>query len=159
MTLWQLPAKENDENYSRDEMRSMINQAIVIEIAGLLEKASRESATIDGRAVQNGDIAILVRQASEGHALSQLLHHHGIRTVTIGRDSVFKSDEARGLYDLLLAISQYRDSAIVTRSLSSSLLNLDYRQIAAVVDDDNTWQGWLDDFDELQQLWERHGFI
>lgn len=159
MTLWRLPANEHGENYSRDEMRSMINQAIVIEIAGLLEKASRKSATIDGRAVQSGDIAILVRQASEGQALSRLLHQHGIRTVTIGRDSVFKSDEAQGLYDLLLAISQYRDSAIVTRSLSSSLLNLDYRQMAALVDDDNTWQRWLDDLDELQQLWERHGFI
>ena len=159
MTLWQLPVNEQNENYSRDDMRDMINQAIVIEIADLLEKAARKSATIDGRVVQNGDIAILVRQASEGHALSRLLHRHGIRTVTIGRDSVFKSEEARGLYDLLLAISQYRDPTVATRSLSSSLLNLDYRQIAAVVDDDTAWQRWLDDLDELQQLWERHGFI
>jgi exodeoxyribonuclease V beta subunit len=159
MTLWQLPVNEQNENYSRDEMRDLINQAIVIEIADLLEKAARKSATIDGRVVQNGDIAILVRQASEGHALSRLLHRHGIRTVTIGRDSVFKSEEARGLYDLLLAISQYRDPTVATRSLSSSLLNLDYRQIAAVVDDDTAWQRWLDDLDELQQLWERHGFI
>jgi exodeoxyribonuclease V beta subunit len=159
MTLWQLPVNEQNENYSRDEMRDLINQAIVIEIADLLEKAARKSASIDGRVVQNGDIAILVRQASEGHALSRLLHRHGIRTVTIGRDSVFKSEEARGLYDLLLAISQYRDPTVATRSLSSSLLNLDYRQIAAVVDDDTAWQRWLDDLDELQQLWERHGFI
>jgi exodeoxyribonuclease V beta subunit len=159
MTLWQLPVNEQNENYSRDEMRDLINQAIVIEIADLLEKAARKSATIDGRVVQNGDIAILVRQASEGHALSRLLHRHGIRTVTIGRDSVFKSEEARGLYDLLLAISQYRDPTVATRSLSSSLLNLDYRQIAAVVDDDTAWQRWLDNLDELQQLWERHGFI
>jgi len=159
MTLWQLPLKAPNENYSRDEIRDLINQAIVIEIVDLLEKAARKSATIDGRVVKNGDIAILVRQASEGHALSRLLHHHGIRTVTIGRDSVFKSDEARGLYDLLLAISQYRDPTAATRSLSSSLLNLDYRQIAAVVDDDTAWQRWLDNLDELQQLWERHGFI
>ena len=159
MTLWQLPLKEPKVNYSRDEMRDLINQAIVIEIADLLEKAARKYATIDGRVVKSGDIAILVRQASEGHALSRLLHHHGIRTVTIGRDSVFKSDEARGLYDLMLAISQYRDPTAATRSLSSSLLNLDYRQIAAVIDDDATWQSWLDKLDELQQLWERHGFI
>ncbi len=159
MTLWQLPAKAQNENHSRNNMRDMINQAIVIEITGLLEKASRESVTIDGRVVQSGDIAILVRQASEGHALSLLLHRHGIRTVTIGRDSVFDSEEARGLHDLLFAISQYRDPAAATRSLSSSLLNLDYRQIAAVVDNDVAWQRWLDDLDELQHLWERHGFI
>jgi exodeoxyribonuclease V beta subunit len=159
MTLWQLPVNEQHKNYSRGEMRDLINRAIVTEIAGLLEMAGRQSATIDGRAVQSGDIAILVRQASEGLALSRLLHRHGIRTVTIGRDSVFKSDEARGLYDLLLAISQYRDPAVATRSLSSSLLNLDYRQIADVVDADTAWQSWVDELDELQQLWERQGFI
>ena len=159
MTLWQLPVDAQEKNYSRDDMRDLINRAVVTEIAGLLEKASRNSATIDGRALQSGDIAILVRQASEGHALSRILHRYGIRTVTIGKDSVFKSDEARGLYDLLLAISQYQDPAVATRSLSSGLLGLDYRQIAAVVDDDTAWQRWVDDLDELQQLWERHGFI
>ena len=159
MTVWQLPVDEQNKNYSRDEMRGLINQAIVAEIAGLLDPASHKPATIDGRAVQSGDIAILVRQASEGHALSKLLHRHGIRTVTIGRDSVFKSDEARGLYDLLLAISQYRDPAVATRSLASSLLSLDYQQIADIVDADTAWQRWLDDLDELQQLWERQGFI
>ena len=159
MTLWQLPVDEHNDNYSREDMRNLINHAVVIEIASLLEKSDQQAATIDGRALQSGDIAILVRQASEGQALSRILHQHGIRTVTIGRDSVFKSEEARGLYDLLLAISQYQDPAVATRSLASSLLNLDYRQIAAVIDDDTAWQRWVDDLDELQQLWERHGFI
>jgi len=159
MTLWQLPVDERNDNYSREDMRDLINRVVVTEIAGLLEKSGQQAATIDSRALQNGDIAILVRQASEGQALSRILHQHGIRTVTIGRDSVFKSEEARGLYDLLLAISQYQDPAVATRSLASSLLNLDYRQIAAVIDDDTAWQRWVDDLDELQQLWERHGFI
>jgi exodeoxyribonuclease V beta subunit len=159
MTLWQLPVDERNDNYSREDMRDLINRAVVTEIAGLLEKSDKHAATIDGRALQSGDIAILVRQVSEGQALSRILHQHGIRTVTIGRDSVFKSEEARGLYDLLLAISQYQNPAVATRSLASSLLNLDYRQIAAVIDDDTAWQRWVDDLDELQQLWERHGFI
>jgi len=159
MTLWQLPVDERNDSYSREDMRELINHAVVTEIADLLEKSDRQAATIAGRAVQSGDIAILVRQASEGQALSRALHQHGIRTVTIGRDSVFKSEEARGLYDLLLAISQYRNPAVASRSLASSLLNLDYRQIAAVIDDDTAWQRWVDGLDELQQLWERHGFI
>jgi len=159
MTLWQLPVDENDKNFSRDGMRDFINQAVVSEIASLLDQSDQRAATIDGRPVQNGDIAILVRQTSEGHALSRILHQHGIRTVTIGRDSVFKSDEARGLYDLLLAISQFQDPTLAARSLSSSLLGLNYRQIAVVVDDDAAWQLWVEDLSELQQLWERQGFI
>ena len=159
MTLWQLPRTQQNENYTRAAMREAINQAIVIEITGLLQASREGAASIDGKPLQSGDIAILVRQASEGHALSRVLRRHGIRTVTIGRDSVFNSDEARGLYDLLLAIAQCQDPAIAARSLASNLLHLDYRQIAAVVDNDRAWQRWLENLAELQNLWLRHGFI
>jgi len=159
MTLWQLPQTPQNENYTRAEMREAINQAIVIEITSLLQAAREGTASVDGKALQSGDIAILVRQASEGHALSRVLRQHGIRTVTIGRDSVFNSDEARGLYDLLLAVAQCQDPAIAARSLASNLLHLDYRQIAAVVDNDRAWQRWLEDLADLQKLWLRNGFI
>jgi exodeoxyribonuclease V beta subunit len=159
MTLWQLPQTEQGENYTRAQMRELINQAIVIEITDLLDRASQGRASIDARPLQSGDIAILVRQASEGHALSRMLHRHGIRTVTIGRDSVFSSDEAHGLYDLLFAVSQCQDPAVAARSLASNLLHMDYREIAAIVDSDGAWQQWLENLSELQQLWERQGFI
>ena len=140
-------------------MRERINAAVVSEIGELLAAGANGSALIDGSAVQSGDIAILVRNAREGQAIAQRLGEQGIRSVTIGRDSVFASDEARGLYDLLLAISQCGDSLIAKRSLASNLLQLDYRDIAAIVDDDRRWQHWLDDLVELQQLWQRQGFI
>ena len=159
LTLWQLPQKDEDKNYNRDEMRDLINQAIVVEITQLLERARAGAATIDGKPLQSGDLAILVRQASEGHALSLALHQQGIRTVTIGRDSVFDSEEARGLHDLLMAISQYRYPGLAARSLASSLLAMDYSQIAAVCEDDTGWQHWLEDLAELHLLWERQGFI
>lgn len=159
MTLWQLPRKLPVKNYSRDEMRDLINRAILAEINTLLDSQHEASASIEGRPVRSGDIAILVRQASEGQVLSQLLQKQGIATVTIGRDSVFHSEEARGLYLLLSAISQYQDNAFASRSLGSSLLGLDYRQIADIVDNDASWQAWVDDLAELHQQWERHGFI
>ncbi|MCP4470666.1 MAG: exodeoxyribonuclease V subunit beta [Gammaproteobacteria bacterium] len=159
LTLWQLPQKSQDKNYNRDDMRSLINQAIVVEITQLLELSRKGAAIIDGKPLRSGDLAILVRQASEGQTLSRALNQQGIRTVTIGRDSVFDSDEARGLYDLLLAISQHQNQDLAARSLASSLLAMDYRQIAVVNDDDVAWRHWLEDLAELQQLWERQGFI
>jgi exodeoxyribonuclease V beta subunit len=159
MTIWQLPRDEQGGNFSRTQIRELINRAVVAEVAALLASSTGQTATVDGRAVQSGDIAILVRQASEGHALSRELHRNGIRTVTIGRDSVFESDEAGGLFDLLLAVSQCQDSNLAARSLSSSLLCLDYLQIAAIVDSDSAWQDWIEKLSTLQQLWERQGFI
>jgi len=159
MTLWQLPQDPMAKNYSRDEMRGLINRAVLAEITRLLDSRGKRGASIDGRPVQSGDIAILVRQASEGHALSRVLQQHGIGTVTIGRDSVFHSAEALGLYALLSAISQHQDHRFASRSLGSNLLGLDYRQIAEIVDNDIAWQNWLDKLAELHQVWERQGFI
>ncbi len=155
LTLWQLPQKPNGTNYSRDQTRDMINQAVAAEIAGLL----KDKAKIGDRIVKNGDIAVLVRQTSEGNALSKVLHRVGIRTVTISRDSVFASDEAHGLYRFLVAVSQFQDPSLATASLSSSLLGLDYKQIATIVDDDTRWQDWIDKLGSLLQTWELHGFI
>jgi len=159
MTLWQLPENEPQRNHTRQAMRDTINEAIAGEIIRLLESAAEQTTTINDRPLQSGDIAILVRQAAEGHALSHVLNRYGIRSVSIGRDSVFSSDEARGLYVLLLAISQYQDQTMATLSLTSNLLNFDYRQIAAIVDSDTAWQRWIEDLGYLQQLWQRHGFI
>ena len=159
LTLWQLPQKSEDKFYNREEMRDLVNEAVVSEIEGLLDSSRNGAASIDGRPLESGDIAILVRRASEGQALSLALQRRGIRTVSIGRDSVFHSEEARGLYDLLLGISQQQNATLAARSLSSSLLAMDYREIAAVIDDDLRWQSWQEDLAELQRTWQQQGFI
>ncbi len=100
-----------------------------------------------------------MRQAFEGQALARELRRQGIRAVTIGRDSVFQSDEAVGLYDLLLAIANFHDPAFARRSLASPLLGFDFRQIAAIVDADDAWQAWLEDLAALREAWEQRGFI
>ena len=155
--LWQLPQNEQHKNYNREQTRELINQAVAAEIGRLL--SIEKTASIDGKTLQSGDIAILVRQASEGQALARVLHQHGIRSVTIGRENVFQSEEALGLYDLLVAIAQHEDPFRARRSLASGLLGFDYRQIAELIDDDDRWQDWLDKLTELQQRWQQHGFI
>lgn len=155
LTIWQLPQKANGENYSRGDMRDLIYQAIADEISAMLN----QGASIAQSPVSCGDIAVLVRTGGEGRALGQVLNRRGIGTVTIGGDSVFESEEARGLYDLLLAIAWYQDPAFASRSLASALLRLDYRQIADIVDHDQRWQEWIERLSRLQQVWERHGFI
>ncbi len=155
--LWQLPQNEQHKNYNREQTRELINQAVAAEIGRLL--SLENTASIGGKPLRSGDIAILVRQASEGQALARVLHEHGIRSVTIGRENVFQSEEALGLYDLLVAIAQREDPFRARRSLASGLLGFDYRHIAECIDDDDRWQDWLDKLTELQQRWQQHGFI
>ena len=91
-------------------MRERINQAVVSEIARLLDPRSR--ARIQGRALGGGDIAVLVRERDEGEALRSCLRAAGIEAVTIGRDKVFDSEEASGLLELLRGIAAPNDELI-----------------------------------------------
>ncbi len=159
LTLWQLPRDELDRPLSRERTRELINRALVAEIASLIAGAAHGAVRFGERPLASGDIAVLVRRAAEGQALAAELRRHGIRAVTIGRDSVFDSDEAEGLYDLLLAVAHFRDPGIARRSLASSLLGYDFRRIAAIVDADDAWQAWLEDLAALREAWEQHGFI
>ncbi|MEM7563182.1 MAG: exodeoxyribonuclease V subunit beta, partial [Pseudomonadota bacterium] len=154
--LWQLPQNDG-QYYSREQMRDLINQGVASEIKSLLSKEN--PATIDNRQIQSGDIAILVRQANEGQALARVLQSEGIACITIGRENVFDSAEANGLYQLLVAVAGYEDPLTARRSLASSLLKLDYPAIAHIVDDDLEWQNWLDQLTELNRVWQHRGFI
>jgi ATP-dependent exoDNAse (exonuclease V) beta subunit len=44
-------------------------------------------------------------------------------------------------------------------ALASQLLNLDYLQIAAIIDDEPCWQDWVEKIRRLHLLWLRQGFI
>ena len=130
---------------------------IVHRLKSLLSKEN--PATINTRPIESGDIAILVRTAGEGQALAAVLQSEGIACVTIGNENVFDSDEARGLYQLLIAIAGFDDPATARLSLASSLLSFDYRKIAGVIDHDREWQDWLDRLTELNEIWQQRGFI
>jgi exodeoxyribonuclease V beta subunit len=129
------------------------------EIAELIEGGAQGSVMLGTKPLRSGDIAILVRTAREGNNLRRVLAEKGIRAVTIGRDKVFDSEEASGLYDLLLAINHYADRKLLRAALASQLLNLDYLQIAAIIDDEPCWQDWVEKIRRLHLLWLRQGFI
>ena len=157
LTLWQLPLQENGKTRTVTDTRQRINQAVVGEIARLLNPAN--DVRIAKRRLQRGDIAILVRENSEGEELRASLAAAGIDSVSIGHDPVFASDEARGLYDLLEGIACPADESCLRRARASILFSLDYIDLAASFDNDENWQKWVDRLQVLHFEWQRSGFI
>ncbi|HKJ53593.1 MAG TPA: UvrD-helicase domain-containing protein, partial [Gammaproteobacteria bacterium] len=157
LTVWQLPLKDNGKPLGVADVSKLINLAVVGEIARLLD--TRHAARVDGRALHSGDIAVLVRTNDEGEAIRASLAEAGIDSVSIGRDSVFASDEASGLFDLLDAIAQPGDEMRLRRARACNLFNLDYRELDAEISDDSRWQAWIDDIRDLHGVWVNSGFI
>ena len=159
LTIWQIPPNHEHKNQSSEMAYALINEAIADEIVYLIEGGWQNSIKIGARPLCSGDIAILVRTAREGNKLRTILAGKGVRAITIGRDRVFDSDEASALYDLLLAINHCTDRKLLRAGLASQLLNLDYRQIAEICDDEPSWQDWSEKIHRLHLLWLRRGFI
>lgn len=157
LSLWHIPLRDDGKTYPVGEIRERINRAICEEILRLL--APDSNTEVAGRALQSGDIAVLVRTGAEGEALRKSLAESGIRSVTIGKEKVFASDEAQGLYALLEAIAMPGDGGSLRRARACSLFNLDYVQLADVFDLDQSWQDWIDQLQDLHDCWNRRGFI
>jgi exodeoxyribonuclease V beta subunit len=156
LTLWKLPLDENARPFAKAQISNLINTAVVDEIAQLIKPAN---AFLGTDPVESGDIAILVRSAYEGDALRLALSAAGIKSVTIGKDKVFQSEEARGLYHLLEAIVQPDNDRCLRRARGCSLLGENYNMLAACFDHDREWQAWIDRLFELHSFWSKRGFI
>ena len=142
LTIWQAPPPEPDDDgkvkpHNANTARELATDACVAEIHRLLGAARKKKATIGGRALQPGDIAVLVRAHHEATRIRDALAAVGIPAVAAGRLSLFATDEARELHALLLALLHSADDGRLRTALSSVLLGSDAAGIAAL-DGDGT---------------------
>jgi len=95
-------------------------------LAALLQRGVDQSLHIDGRALQPGDVAILVRSRHEAEALKPALRSAGIAWAYQSRESVYQQPEAEDVYALLDAViargeEQKLRSALARRLMCQSL--------------------------------------
>ncbi len=159
LTLWHIPADDKGKPFSKEVAGKYLNKATTNEVARLIKGGQEGRITIDGRGLQSGDIAILVRSAFQGNTMRQQLEQQGINAVTIGREKVFQSEEATGLYSLLESIAQPAIRPLSRRALASSLLHLEYTQISNITDIDANWHSYNEQLLHLHQQWQSRGFI
>ena len=157
LTLWRLPRQDNGKVFALKAMRPRVCLAVANEIRRLLAPASE--ARFDGRPLRPGDIAILVRRRDEGEEIRNALNQIGIVSVTVGRQSVLRSEEASGLFDLLEGIAHPDDAQRARRARASSLFASDYVELDQELNQDENWQAWIDTLQALRQRWAVSGFV
>lgn len=159
LQLWQIPADEQGRARSKRDAEALLSAAVAQEIVRLLAGSARGEVTLGERPVVPGDVAVLVRDAQQGRMVREVLLRRGINAVTAGRDNVLRSDEATGLLLLLHGIVHCRDRSALRAALASSLLALDYTQIAQRQADEQAWLEWAQPLSALNEDWQRRGFM
>src|SRR5690606_15652568 len=88
------------------------------------------------------DIAVLVRSHKEATRIRHALAMAGIPAVAAGKQSLFATPEARDLHALLLALLHGADDGRLRMALSTVLVGLDAKAIAALDEDGEALRHW-----------------
>jgi exodeoxyribonuclease V beta subunit len=147
LTLWQAPtppadAKGKRKPWSAPRSRELATQACVAAIHSVLSDARAGNASIGGKPVQPGDIAVLVRSHREATMIQQALAQAGIAAVAAGKQSLFATGEARDLHALLLALLHTGDDGRLRTALSSVLIGVDAAGIDVLDNDADAHRHW-----------------
>lgn len=144
----------NDQEYSRKpDINQDIYEVISTEILHLLSG----EFLLKGKKVKEKDIAILVRQGTEGEAIQSALREKGISSVLRSRSSVYKTKEAEELLRILSAIQKMSYEPGIRAALGSSLLGYSAEELLALNNDEQQWSDLIQRFSAIKEKWEIFG--
>lgn len=152
LTIWKIPLNGKAKPHTQEAARELLARVTASEIARLLRRK-------DPAPVKPSDIAVLVRTNEEGRSIQSRLSERGIASVSITKDLIFHSGEAKGLELLLLAIAESVNPQAMRNALASNLLGLSYPEMDQIWSDEDAWQAWSDSLKRLGELWRRKGFM
>ena len=155
-------ALATDAKASMDSVRDEATTACVAAIHQLLANARAGVAQVAGkdgvlRAIQPGDISVLVPRHDDGLRIQRALSRLGIPAVAVGRQSIFQTEEARHLCWLLEALAAPADDARLRAALATPLFGLGGAEIAAFDVDLAAHRHWQDRLQQWAQRARRHG--
>lgn len=156
--IWYVNSSEFSEKggpVGKGEARSLIARSAAAEISQLIGKGEEGKASIAGRAVCGGDIAVLVRTNSEGQLVQQALTDLGIHSVLFNVGSIFESREAKELQTVLAAISHPSEEGLLKAALATDIMEVSGEDLV----DDARWEEWILRFNEYHDIWIRNGFF
>ncbi|CAH0531566.1 RecBCD enzyme subunit RecB [Allocatenococcus thiocycli] len=162
LTYWLQNAEEKP--LSKGEYLTRMAEATASQIQTILTQAQQgQACLVNGekeKAVQAGDIAVLVRTGSEGRMIKQALADQGIASVYLSnRDSVFTSSVAQDLQRLLQAVLTPENDRALRASLASELFALDAASLDALNNDEIVWENAVNEFKEYRKLWVQRGVL
>ncbi|MDV0440565.1 exodeoxyribonuclease V subunit beta [Xanthomonas sacchari] len=167
LTVWRAPEPPpppatakgpgKSKPWSAGRARELCTAACVAAIRGWLADARDGNATLLGRPVQAGDIAVLVRSHGEATRIQQALAAAGIPAVAAGRRSLFATEEALELLALLQALLDPGDDGRLRAALATVLIGEDAAAIAALDHDGERHRRWQQQALDWRERWQRGG--
>ncbi len=156
LRLWEIV---DTEGKKKSEIMTDIADLVADDITQLLIAGDNKKAKLGKKALEGGDIAVLVRSHTQGQQIKTALTQRGIACVQSAKESIFQTHEASELHSLLLAIAQPSKEDQVRRALVSDFFGYRAEDLLHFDQDSNAWDSKLQAFQNWHQIWRTQGFI
>jgi len=151
-----LPRKPGqDKPFNKGDLRDALPELVAAEI----ERFLASGACIAGAPVRAGDVAVLTRSNKQAEQVQEALRKLGIPTALESEASVFESDEAGELEQVLRAVLEPTRMPVLRSALATSIAGLSAERIVALEADERGWQEWSERFRSIQDVWATRGFM
>lgn len=144
---------------SKEKATIAATQWTADEIARLIQLGRAGKAMLEGRSLQGGDIAVLVRSHHQGELIRQALSVRGIYSVQRSQQDLFKSHEAIEIERIMLAVKAPHNEGLIFAALATDLLGISGEVIAQLTEDESRLSIHLDRFHSYHLIWLQQGFM
>ena len=169
LTVWWLPPSPDGRPLSKEAYFTAMAASCATEMVRLLNLGQTGAAGFETddqasrrpmRPLQPSDVAILVNNRDEAHAIRRALAQRGVRSVYLSdRDSVFHTPQADELRFWLAACAEPDDGRLVRTALATPTLGLDWRALEALGHDELAWEARVLQFRAYRECWRRQGVL
>jgi len=158
LTIWYVPGNPSSP-LSRHDAEKRISMAVAWEVSRLLNQGGEGKVRLGSRQVMPRDIALIVRENSQGRLLKDVLAFCGIPCVISSEENIFDTEEAREMEFLLKAVAQPYSEPLVRAALAGPLFGLDAEEIDSLSRDEGKLEKWIERFRSYHDLWATFGFM
>lgn len=148
-------ARKGRDYITKGEGNPLAREGTAADIARLLASG----ATLHGRPVHAGDIAVLTRKNAEAEELQRSLTTYGIPSVLQTDASVFESPEASHLEQLLVAALEPARGSAVRAALATPLFGLTSDDLLDLDEREDLWEERAMALRGLADDWQVRGFL
>tara|TARA_R110002072_G_scaffold46082_8_gene127948 strand:- start:11894 stop:15385 length:3492 start_codon:yes stop_codon:yes gene_type:complete len=142
-----------DQSSSEEVMRENLMAHAAEETVKLLHLAQQGRAAINGKPIQPGQIAFLVRQRKDANAARRALAARNIRSVYITLESVLLTETADDLKLILEAVIDPTNERALKTALGTTLMQSTISEIFALNSDWSALHGVMQEFQEYHEKW------
>jgi exodeoxyribonuclease V beta subunit len=157
--IWFMKRQQGKKNIAKGIARTHAGKAVADEIVTLLSNGKEGRVLVYGRPIHAGDIAVLVSTNWEAREMLRVLQDARVPGVIYSSESIFGSHEAMEIERILIAVLEPANESNVKAALATDMMGVSGDDLAAFLEDERTWDGWVETFESYRSLFMSKGFI